>query len=91
MGEVDRQRISAVRTLEALGYSYHYGEGWRPPQASEPSFEADALYELVMKQADRICCIDDPQEDAEFWAIVKALEAYETKRWPDGNESRGKE
>jgi hypothetical protein len=91
MGELDRQRISAVQTLEGLGYTYRAGEGWQPPQGSEPWSEADALYDLLIKQADRFCCIDDPQEDAQFWAIVKALEAYETKRWPDGKESRGKE
>ncbi len=28
---VDRQRLAAVRTMEALGYTYEGGERWKPP------------------------------------------------------------
>ncbi|MFL3604255.1 hypothetical protein ACJU4I_10805 [Pseudomonas aeruginosa] len=31
--------LSAVRTLEALGYTYHGGEQWKPPIGKAPDFD----------------------------------------------------
>jgi hypothetical protein len=28
---IDKQRIAAVKTLEALGYTWEGGQGWKPP------------------------------------------------------------
>jgi hypothetical protein len=85
MGEVDRQRISAVRTLERLGYVYNDGQGWKPPQRSDLSPEADALHALLVERAGHLTKrYVGLREAAELRMIVKALEAYEAKRWPGG-------
>ena len=91
MGNIDRQRIAAVRTLGALGYTYRDGEGWRAPDRSAQWREADALHALLVDRADQITKHHvGLREMQEFRAITKALEAYEAKRWPGGNERGGK-
>jgi hypothetical protein len=84
MGEIDRQRISAVRTLEGLGYAYRDGEGWRPPQGATPWQEADALYWLLVGRVDHLARHHVYLDRAELRAIIKALEAYEVRRWLGG-------
>lgn len=92
MSEVDRQRIAAVRTLEALGYCFRAG-GWQP-QLSRPGqswAEADALHHLLVARADRlISCTDGSADQDELEAIGEAIEAYEAVRWPDGKIEGGK-
>lgn len=34
--QFDRERLAAVRTLQSLGYTYHGGEGWKPPLGPPP-------------------------------------------------------
>ena len=49
VSNIDKQRIAAVRKLEALGYSYRDGEReWAPPVAATPqsllmTVESDAM------------------------------------------------
>jgi hypothetical protein len=46
---------------------------------------------VLVERADEIGgCPDDSPEDAELKSIIAALEAYETKRWPDGRISQGR-
>jgi hypothetical protein len=84
MSEVDRQRIAAVRTLEALGYCYRDGEGWRPAQGTTSWQEADALYWLLVEYVDRLARHHVFPDQTELRVISRALETYEIKRWPGG-------
>jgi hypothetical protein len=43
MSTIDRQRIAAVKTLEAMGYTFG-GDKWFGPDASGGSPEADAMH-----------------------------------------------
>jgi hypothetical protein len=83
---VDKQRVAAVATLEALGYSFSLPAGWSPPAggASTSTTEADRMHGLLMRRA------DGSPEKAELASIVNAIEKYEAKRWPDGKEPGAK-
>ena len=86
---IDKQRISAVHSLEALGYTYRRGE-WLPAAVTITPLplteEADTMHAVLMRRADRLAgCAAGSDEDAELKAIVDAIEAYEAKRWPLGN------
>ena len=37
MSIIDKQRIAAVATLEALGYAFTLAAGWSPPTATPPT------------------------------------------------------
>jgi hypothetical protein len=86
---VDRQRVAAVRTLQALGYVYWDGE-WIPPAtpAAPVSLlaEADAQHAALMRRADAIAGCTGSAEKAEIEAVVDGIEAYEAKRWPLGRD-----
>jgi hypothetical protein len=85
--DLDRKRIAAVRTLEALGYSFRNNE-WMSPAAvgAAPlslTAEAVALHGMLMRQADALAgCTEGSEEETELKAIVDLVEAYEilTKR-----------
>jgi hypothetical protein len=89
--DIDRQRIAAVRALEALGYSYR-NNAWLPPAAVAAAplpltVEADAMHGALMRRADSlVSCAEGADEEAELKAIGDLLEAYESKRWPLGKE-----
>jgi hypothetical protein len=90
MGNIDRQRIAAVRTLQALGYTFD-GIKWMPPTCHPLWAETDELYRLLVGRADYL--ISHPvglRAMGEFSNIARALEAYEAKRWPNGKEPDGK-
>jgi hypothetical protein len=93
MSNIDRQRIGAVRAMEALGYAFD-GIDWNAPAAAPatPQFaEADALHALLVLRADTLeGCIGNSEEAREFAMIAEALEAYEAVRWPDGKVPGGK-
>ena len=90
MGEVDRQRVSAVRTLEALGYRFD-GTAWQPRLEQAYWSEADAMRTLLMRRADALAgCTEGSPEEAELEAIADALDAYEARRWPSGKVDGGK-
>jgi hypothetical protein len=93
--DIDRQRIAAVRALEALGFNYQNGT-WMPavstlPPAPMLSAEADAMHAMLVRRADALSgFLESAREDAELKAIADVVEAYETKRWPEGKERGGK-
>ena len=92
MSIFDKQRITAVSTLEALGYRFTPNE-WKAPADRVVSMvrEADKMHALLVQRADQLVgCTEDSPEDRELEAIADALEAYERKRWPEGKVPGGK-
>jgi hypothetical protein len=78
---IDKQRIAAVRALEARGYVFN----------DPADFEADALHALLVLRADELIgCTEGSPEEAELEAISDAIEGYEAIRWPDGKVPGGK-
>lgn len=90
MSQVDRQRIAAVRTLEALGH--HFSDGrWQPPLQAQCCPEADAMHSLLVQRADALIgCTDGSADQDELEAIGEVIEAYESVRWPNGKVVGGK-
>jgi hypothetical protein len=94
MSMIDKQRIAAVRMMEELGYAFD-GVSWNPPSIScvpAPSIdEADRMHALLVLRADKLAgCVEGSEEEAELKIIGETVDAYETKRWPDGVVPRGK-
>jgi hypothetical protein len=82
---IDRQRISAVQVLEAMGFTFVGGK-WHSPGSWAPLVvsEADAMHALLVQRADALDgCMEWSEEAAELAVIAAALEAYEAKRWPE--------
>ena len=76
----DKQRITSVRALEALGYSFP------PTPADAPAVslvrEADQMHALLVQRANRLDgCAENSPEERERAAITDAIKAYERKRW----------
>ena len=92
MTTIDKQRISAVAKLEALGYTFSLADGWTQCAGTAlTTAESDALHAILMRRADALQgCTQGSPEEAEHKAIAEALQAYESKRWPDGKERGGK-
>jgi hypothetical protein len=97
MSIIDKQRLAAVATLEALGYTYSLDEGWSPPSNAQSigtllaTAEADAMHSILVHRADALQgCTEGSPEEAELESVVDAIEAYQAKRWPDGKEAGGK-
>ena len=92
--DIDKQRIAAVRALEALGYTYQGGQ-WLSPAAVTGApfpfaFEADAMHGALMRRADALAgCTENSREETELEEIIGLIEAYEEKRWPLGKETGG--
>jgi hypothetical protein len=94
MSMIDRQRIAAVKALEALGYTFD-GVAWNAPPAAGASpdlvAESDALHSLLVLRADRLeGCTEGSDEATEFRLIADTVEAYEANRWLDGKVPGGK-
>jgi len=94
VSNIDKQRVAAVRKLEALGYRYQDGE-WVLPASAPPAAliiaEADALLSALVLRADALeGCLEGSEEEAEIAVISDAIEAYEAKRWPEGKVPGGK-
>jgi hypothetical protein len=99
---IDKQRIDAVRMLQALGYTYQGGEWlltYRGGERLEPAgaegaatplslmAKPDAMHAALMRRADELAgCTEGSDEEAELEAIIDAIEAYEQKRWPLGKD-----
>ena len=90
MSTIDRQRIEAVKVLEAMGYRFR-DDKWLVPDATGGSPEADAMHALLVHRADQLEeCIEGWAEEQEYSSIVSAVVAYEQRRWPDGKTAGGK-
>jgi hypothetical protein len=96
MSQIDRERVAAVRHLEAAGYRFKQGE-WHPPASNDNPTpagvleEADAMHALLVLRADALGdCTEALEEAAELERIVDTGERYEAKRWPDGKVEGGK-
>ena len=90
MGEIDRQRISAVEKLQELGLAWHGGT-WQKTAEAQLLPEVDALHALLVGRADELeGCIEGSAVEAELASIINAIEAYEEKRWPLGKMPGGK-
>ena len=92
MSEIDRQRITAVKVLDALGYTFAEGD-WHPPSGMTAwaTRESERMHALLVERADALDgCIEGSPEAREREAIADVLEAYEAKRWPAGKECGGK-
>jgi hypothetical protein len=98
VSNIDKQRVAAVRKLEALGYGYQGGE-WAPASAkaaaagprSLMTAEADAMHAVLVRRADALeGCLEGSEDEAELKVIVGVIEAYEALRWPLGKEPGGK-
>jgi hypothetical protein len=90
MSTIDRQRIAAVKVLEAMGYTFH-DDKRLAPDATGGSPEADAMHALLVQRADRLDgCTEGSPGEQEHLEIVSALDAYERKRWPEGKIPNGK-
>jgi len=97
MIDIDKQRVAAVRKLEALQYRYEGGV-WVPPVSlptpvTQHSIlgEADDMHSVLVQRADALeGCTDGSEEERELAAITDAIEAYEASRWPEGKVPGGK-
>ena len=92
MSIIDRQRIAAVKHMEALGYSFSEGD-WRAPGPTAPALldEADAMHALLILRADKLGgCTEGSEEETDLKMISETVGAYEAKRWPDGKVPGGK-
>jgi hypothetical protein len=82
MSTIDKQRIAAVRLLEAMGYTFS-GSEWVPPSnggplASVPAKGDDAMHVLLVKRADELAnCTEGAIEEWELAAVSTAIEAFE--------------
>ena len=91
MSIFDKQRITAVSTLEALGYRFAPNEWKAPTGVVSLVREADQMHVLLVQRADQLDgCTKGSPEERELRAIADALEAYERKRWPEGKAPGGK-
>jgi hypothetical protein len=93
MSKIDRQRIEAVKMIEALGYSFD-GTEWRAPLYGTPlpnlQDEADAMHAMLVLRSDKLeGCIKGDDDEAELKMIAEVVGDYEAKRWPDGVMPRG--
>ena len=79
MSIIDRQRISAVRLLESLGYSFSGSEWHQPSENGSFAHEADELHALLLERAVTLSGGGEETPEAdELGTIADALEAYET-------------
>ena len=53
MSTIDRQRIAAVKALEAMGYRFREDK-WLVPDATGGSPEADAMHAQLVHRADQL-------------------------------------
>ena len=89
MSNIDKQRVAAVRKLEALGYRYRDDE-WAQA-ATVPAAQSDAMHSVLVQLADALeGCTEGSEQERELAAITDAIEAYEAVRWPEGREPGGK-
>jgi hypothetical protein len=87
MSTIDKQRIAAVRKLEAMGYVFR-DEWIAPAGVTMPATtEADAMHVLLVLRADQIeGCTEGSPEEAEFNAKADAVDPHRGREsQPDNN------
>jgi hypothetical protein len=79
MSLIDRQRVEAVRFLEAHGYAFEDGH-WKHAVGSPPAtLEGDAIHAMMVRRVEAIAgCAG---HEAELEALTIAINAYESMRW----------
>ena len=80
MSMIDRQRVAAVRKLEAMGYTFAAGDWMQPANdaAAVVPVITDALHALLVARADELMgCPEESVGACELQAITGAIEAYE--------------
>jgi hypothetical protein len=79
MSFIDRQRIEAVRMLEARGYTFEDGS-WKPPAGgAQPALEGDAIHVMMVRRVEAIT--DCAGHELELESLTVAIKAYEYVRW----------
>jgi hypothetical protein len=71
--DTEKQRIAAMRVLEALGYTWH-GGAWQPPMATSPA-GSDAMRAAPAHRRDALARLAGPRlkglgQEAELRAIA---------------------
>jgi hypothetical protein len=79
MNLIDRQRVEAVRSLEAQGYAFEDG-CWKPAVGSaQPIPEGDAIHAMMVRRVEAIAgCVG---HEVELESLTIAINAYESMRW----------
>ena len=79
MSFIDRQRVEAVRFLEAQGYAFEDGH-WKPAIGDTPAtLEGDAIHAMMVRRAEAIAgCAG---HEVELESLTIAINAYESVRW----------
>ena len=97
MSMVDKERIAAVRTLQTMGYTFD-GANWLPPApaGTAPKLvawtEADALHAKLVQLADTLDgCAEGSLQEAVRYALTKAINGYQSVRWPQGRVTDGQD
>jgi hypothetical protein len=89
MSMIDKERIAAVRKLQAMGYAFDGGD-WQPLENMQgPKLvtwtEADALYAKLVQLADTLdYCAEGSLQEVVRYALTKAINGYQSVRWPQG-------
>ena len=89
MGEIDQQRISAVKKLHELRLAWRAG-AWRKTSRNCCPRLTPCTHLLVQHAGALEGCTEGSLEEAELASIVDTVEAYEEKRWPLGKIPGGK-
>jgi hypothetical protein len=79
MSLIDRQRVEAVRLLQAQGYTFE-GGSWKPPVGgTQAAPEGDAIHAMMVRRAEAIA--GRPDHAVELESLTIAINAYESIRW----------
>ena len=96
MSMIDKERIAAVRKLQAMGYAFD-GSDWQSPEDIQgPKLvtwtEADALHAKLVQLADTLDgCAEGSLPEAVRYALTEAIDGYQSVRWPQGRVADGKD
>ena len=89
----DKQRIAAIETLQALGYSDHFASRSAAPAgtvACTCRTVSDPMHGALMRHANALArYTEGPPEHVELTVFTDAIDAYEAKRRPRGKATGG--
>jgi hypothetical protein len=92
---IDKERIAAVRKLQAMRYTFD-GADWQATEDIQgPELvawtEADALHTKLVQLADTLIgCSEGSLQEVVCYALTKAINGYQSVRWPQGRVAGGK-